>query len=202
ILPVFFWDFGTGSPPGGPGPGGMIATNLDRLEIYAHARHIATPLPDREASPSLAYPPAFADLTVDGPGLPELRIDGFLDGLRVASARMSADTTRDRLWLAAEDRTIEADGTDATRISFRALDAYGNQRPHVTGEVTLAIAGPATLIGDNPFPFAGYGGVGGCFVRSRPGRTGPVRISASPRSRGWPQAQRAVPPPALHRQSR
>ena len=67
---------------------------------------------------------------------------------------MSADTTRDRLWLTADDRAIEADGTDATRITFRALDAYGNQRPHVTGEVTLAIAGPATLIGDNPFPFA------------------------------------------------
>ena len=76
---------------------------------------------------------------MDGSGLPELRIDGFLGGLRVASARMSADTTRDRLWLAAEDRAIEADGTDATRITFRALDAYGNQRPHVTGEVTLAI---------------------------------------------------------------
>src|SRR5205807_3526310 len=35
ILPVFFWDFGPGSPHGGPGPDSMIATNLDRLEIYA-----------------------------------------------------------------------------------------------------------------------------------------------------------------------
>ncbi len=202
ILPVFFWDFGTGSPPGGPGPGAMIATNCDRLEIYADARHIATALPDRGAFASLAYPPAFADLTVDGSGLPELRIDGFLGGQRVASAAMSADTTRDRLWLAAEDRAIEADGTDATRISFRALDAYGNQRPHVTGEVTLAIAGPATLIGDNPFPFAEYGGVGGCFIRSRPGRTGLVRISASHPSLGRAQAQLAVTPPAPHRQFR
>jgi beta-galactosidase len=180
----------------------MIATNCDRLEIYADARHIATALPDRRAFASLAYPPAFADLTVDGSGLPELRIDGFLGGHRVASARMSADTTRDRLWLAAEDRAIEADGTDATRISFRALDAYGNQRPHVTGRVTLAIAGPATLIGDNPFPFAEYGGVGSCFVRSRPGRTGRVTISARHPSLGRAQARLAVTPPAPHRQFR
>ena len=202
ILPVFFWDSGTGSPPGGPGPGAMIATNCDRLEIYAGARHIATALPDRQAFASLAYPPAFADLTVDGPGLPELRIDGFLGGQRVASARMSADTIRDRLWLAAEDRAIEADGTDATRIIFRAVDAYGNQRPHVTGQVTLAVDGPATLIGDNPFPFAEYGGVGSCFIRSRPGRTGLVRVSATHRSLGRAHAQLAVTPPAPHRQFR
>jgi beta-galactosidase len=115
---------------------------------------------------------------------------------------MSADTTRDRLWLAAEDRAIEADGTDATRITFRAVDAYGNQRPHVTGRVTLAVDGPATLIGDNPFPFGEYGGVGSCFIRSRPGRTGLVRVSATHRSLGRADAQLTVTPPAPHRQFR
>ena len=69
---------------------------------------------------------------------------------------------------------IQADGSDATRLTFRALDAYGNQRPYVPGDVTLTLAGPATLVGDNPFPFGSYGGVGGSFARSAPGRTGPV----------------------------
>ena len=202
ILPVFFWDFGPGSPPGGPGPGAMIATNCDRLEIYAGGTHLATSRPDRRAFTSLAYPPAFADLTVDGSGLPELRIDGYLGRQRVASVRMSADTARDRLWLAAEASAIEADGTDATRITFRALDAYGNQRPHVTGPVTLAVAGPATLIGDNPFPFAEYGGVGGCFLRSRPGRTGVVTVSVRHPSLGRAQARLVVTAPAAHRQFR
>jgi len=202
ILPVFFWDFGPGSPPGGPGPGAMIATNCDRLEIYAGTAHIATARPDRRAFASLAYPPAFADVTVDGSGLPELRIEGYLGGQRVASARMSADTTRDRLGLAVEDSAIEADGTDATRITFRALDAYGNQRPHVTGPVTLAVAGPATLIGDNPFRFARSGGVGGGFIRSRPGQTGVVTVSATHPSLGRAQVRLAVTRPAAHRQFR
>ncbi len=91
---------------------------------------------------------------------------------------MSADTARDRLALTADDGSIQADGTDTTRLTFRALDAYGNQRPHVAGDVSLSLTGPATLIGDNPFPFGAYGGVGGAFVRSEPGRIGLVRVTA------------------------
>ena len=34
------------------------------------------------------------------------------------------------------------------------------------------------LVGDNPFPFGVYGGVGGAFVRSRPGGTGLVTVTA------------------------
>ncbi len=93
-------------------------------------------------------------------------------------------------------------GADATRITFRALDAYGNQRPHVTGPVTLTVTGPATLIGDNPFPFARSGGVGGGFIRSRPGQTGMVTVSATHPSLGRALARLAVTPPAAHRQFR
>jgi beta-galactosidase len=178
ILPVFFWDFGPGSPPDGPGPRAMIATNCDRLEIYVGGRHAATGTPDTRGFGHLAHPPVFADLAVDGSGLPELRIDGYLGGRRVASVRMSADPARDRLALTADDRSIQADGSDTTRLTFRAVDAYGHQRPHATGEVSLALAGPATLVGDNPFGFGRYGGVGGAFVRSRPGRAGLVRVTA------------------------
>ncbi len=178
ILPVFFWDFGPGSPPHGPGAEAMIATNCERLEIYAGPEQVATGIPDHARFGGLAYPPVCTDLTVNGSGLPELRIDGFLGGQLVVSARMSADPARDRLVLTADHESITADGTDTTRITFRALDAYGNQRPHVTGDVALQLTGPAILVGDNPFPFGEYGGVGGAFVRSLPGRPGPVTVTA------------------------
>jgi beta-galactosidase len=178
IEPVFCWDFGPGSPPHGPGADAMIATNCERLEIFAGPEHIATGFPDRARFGGLAYPPVFADLTVDGSGLPELRIDGYLGGRLVASARMSADPARDQLGLTADHASITADGTDATRVTFRALDAYGNQRPHVTGDVTVQLAGPAILVGANPFPFGEYGGAGGGFVRSLPGRPGLITITA------------------------
>jgi beta-galactosidase len=69
-------------------------------------------------------------------------------------------------------------------VTFRALDAYGNQRPYVTGEVSLSLTGAATLVGDNPFAFGTYGGVGGAFVRSEPGQAGTITVIARHRALG------------------
>ncbi len=179
ILPVFFWDFGSGSPTGGPGPGTMIATNCDRLELYLAGRHFTTGTPDRQAFGSLAYPPVLVDLTVAGTSLPDLRVDGYIGQTLVSSLLMSSNPALDQLVLSVEDPTIQGDGIDATRLTFRALDAYGNQRPYPSGDVRLTVAGPATLIGQNPFAFATFGGVGGAFIRSQPGRTGVVTVTAS-----------------------
>jgi beta-galactosidase len=195
ILPVFFWDFGPGSPPYGPGPNAMIATNCDQLEIFAGPGHIATGIPDRTRFGGLAYPPVFADLTVDGSGRPELRIDGYLGGQLVASTRMSADPAHDRLVLTADHASITADGTDTTRVTFRALDAYGNQRPHVTGDVTVQLAGPAILVGDNPFPFGEYGGAGGAFVRSLPSQPGLVTVTVRHPALGYDTVTVTTTPP-------
>ena len=38
--------------------------------------------------------------------------------------------------------------------------------------VTLTLTGPATLIGDNPFAFGDYGGLGAVWIRSLAGQTG------------------------------
>jgi beta-galactosidase len=193
IMPVFFWDFGPDAPFG-PGPDSMIATNCDRLEIYSGGYHVATGTPDTARFGSLAYPPVFVDLLVDGSGRPELRIDGYLRGKLATSVRMSADARRDRLVLTAEDPSILANGTDATRLTFRVVDAYGNQRPAATGLVHLSTAGPATLIGDNPFDFGAYGGVGGAFLRSKPGQAGPVSVTAHHRALGWATVQVTAAP--------
>lgn len=178
IVPVFRWESGPGAPAHGPGADAMIATNCERLEIFAGPDHIATGLPDRARFGGLAYPPVFADLTMAGATMPELRIDGYLGGQFVTSARMSADPACDRLVLTADHASLTADGWDATRVTFRAVDAYGNHRPHVTGDVALQLTGPATLVGDNPFPFGEYGAAGGAVVRSLPGQPGLVTVTA------------------------
>jgi beta-galactosidase len=192
ILPVFWWDFGPASPPCGPGPGTMIATNCDRLEIYAGDRHLATGTPD-------TCPPVFADLTVDGSSLPELRIEGYVRGRPAATVRMSADPALDCLELTAGDAAIEADGSDATGVTFRAVDAYGHHRPGVSGTVGLAVSGPAEVIGDNPFPFAACGGVGGALIRSLPGETGPVSVTVQHPVLGAASVHLMALPPAAGR---
>jgi beta-galactosidase len=92
---------------------------------------------------------------------------------------MSSNPASDHLRLDLEDSSIQADGSDTTRLTFRALDAFGNQRPYVSGDVTLSLKGPAVLIGQNPFDLGGYGGVGGALIRSEAHRTGTVTVTAS-----------------------
>jgi beta-galactosidase len=62
---------------------------------------------------------------------------------------------------------------------FRAVDRFGAPRPYADGQVTLDIAGPAVLIGDNPFDFAAAGGAAAVWIRSRPGSPGTVTVTAS-----------------------
>jgi len=154
--------------------------------------HVATSAPDTLNYGSLAYPPVIVDLTVDGTGLPELQVNGYRGTQLAATLLMSADPRGDRLQLTADDTTIIADGSDATRITFRAVDAYGNHRPGVTGSVALSLAGPATLISQNPFQFGEYGGVGGGFIRSLPGKTGPVQVTAAHATLGQASVQVTV----------
>jgi beta-galactosidase len=203
ILPVFPWDAYPGSPLTGHRATWMIATNCDLLQIYVGGRHAATGTPDRARLRHLDYPPVLLDLAASpaltaalgGPALPDLRIDGYSGGQLVARVSMAADTSADRLALTVEDEVIVADGSDATRVTFRAVDAYGNQRRHVTGTVSLSLTGPALLVGDNPFAFGAYGGLGGAFIRSLPGATGPVTMTAAHQALGEATAQVRVVPP-------
>jgi beta-galactosidase len=179
IAPAFYWDFGPVSPVTAL-PAAMICANLDRLELYVGGEHFAAVVPDTGGYPHLDYPPSFADFrAVDGSSRPELRIDGYLGADMVASRSFSADPSGDVLTLAADDPEIEADGADATRLEFRAVDRYGAPRPYVTGQVGFEVTGPAVLVGDNPFDFAAAGGAGAVWIRSRPGARGTVTVRAS-----------------------
>ena len=189
IAPAFYWDFGPSSPVSAL-PVAMICANLDRLELYVGGEHFATVLPDTGGYPHLNYPPSFADFRpVDGSSRPELRIDGYLGADMVASRSFSADPSGDVLTLAADDPEIEADGADATRLEFRAVDRYGAPRPYVAGQVGFDVTGPAVLVGDNPFDFAAAGGAGAVWIRSRPGARGTVTIRASHPALGHAEAR-------------
>jgi beta-galactosidase len=179
IEPAFYWDFGPASPVTSL-PAAMICANTDRLEVYVDGSHLCTALPDAADYGTLAYPPSFVDFRgVDGSALPDLRIDGYLGPDLVASRSLASDPSSDRLSVALDDQEIDGDGVDATRLVFRAVDRYGAPRPYVTGQVTLALEGPAVLVGESPFDFAAAGGVGAAWIRSRPGSPGPVTVTVS-----------------------
>jgi len=184
IAPAFYWDFGPTSPVTSL-PTAMICANLDSLEVYVAGQLLTTVTPDTTDYGNLPYPPSFVDFSaVDGSSLPELRIDGYLAGTKVTSTSFDADPSHDRLELTADDTVIDADGSDATRLAFRAVDSYGNARPYVDGLVTLSITGAAMLVGDNPLDFGQTGGTGAVWVRSLPGSPGVVTVRASHASLG------------------
>jgi beta-galactosidase len=165
-----------------PPPAAMVASNCERLEIYIGGVHVATALPATHSPlySHLAYPPFLVPLPAFAPDdMPELRIEGYVDGQQVTEIRMASDPAGDVFAMAADDATIYADGSDATRVVFRAVDAYGNQRRYPVGEVTLTLTGPATLLGDNPFAFGEYGGLGAVWIRSLAGQPGTITLAAT-----------------------
>lgn len=190
LEPSFFWDFGPTSPVSELGAHAAIWSNADTLEVFVDQRHHASLRPDRAEFPRLPHPPFFADFTGIG-GAPELRIDGYLAGRLVLSRRFSADRRQDRLSLVLDDSSVVAGGSDATRAQLRAVDAHGADRPYVTGDVALELEGPATLVGDNPFPLGETGGAGAVWLRSGRG-AGEVRLRANHPTLGSAETTLAV----------
>ncbi len=191
LIPVFYWD--DNDPPGA---NSLFATNCDRLELYLGGFHWQTATADTVEFRHLRYPPVSADLTQhkSGGSLPDLRVDGYVGAAKVTTLLMTANTSRDFLELSAASARLTGDGTDATAVTFRAVDAHGNRRPGVTGSVTLALSGPGTLVGTNPFPFGTLGGVGGAFIRSVPGTAGQVTVTATHNTLGTATVRISVIP--------
>ena len=192
IVPAFFWQLG--GTPAGPA---MIASNCEQLEIFIDGVHLTTAQP-ASGSPQyggLDHPPFLVSFPARTPAVPsELLIVGYVGGRQVAEVRMSSDPSRDTLAMAADDTTISADGSDATRVVFRAVDAYGHQRRYPAGQVTLTLSGPATLVGDNPFAFGAYGGLGAVWIRSVAGQPGVITLGASQPDLGLAEVQvRSLP---------
>lgn len=183
IEPNFWWDFGP-ETPAGPGERAAIFSNCDRVEVSIGGKLRGAIHPDRAGYPNLRYPPFFADLRLEGSVPGDLRIDGYVGSIRVLSRSFSADRAADRLWLRVDDRVLNGDGVDSTRLVFAAVDRFGALRPFAAGAVSLEVDGPAEIVGDNPFALEESGGAGAVWVRTLPGRTGRIQIKAQHRTLG------------------
>jgi beta-galactosidase len=170
----------------------MIASNCQRLEVFIGGTHVTSAVPafDSPLYGSLAHPPFLVQLPRKIPNpAPDLLVQGFADGRQVAELRMSADPAGDTFAMTVDDTVITADGSDATRAVFRATDTHGNQRRYGSGQVALALSGPATLVGDNPFEFGRYGGLGAVWIRSQAGQPGAITLTANHPQLGQAEVQ-------------
>jgi beta-galactosidase len=183
IEPNFYWDFGP-QTPFGPGKRAAIFSNCERLELFVNDKHHGTAHPDRVNFPRIAYPPFFVNLSMDGSGKPELRIDGHVGRSLALSRSFSSDPAKDFLLLRADDHHLVGDGSDAVRLEFRAVDRFGASRPFVSGDVTFQVEGPGLIVGDHPFQWAASGGVGAVWIKAAKHGGGRIRVTAAHTSLG------------------
>lgn len=179
IEPAFYWDFQDDLSVLTLDTA-LICSNAQRLELYVGGAHLTSLTPARDVYPHLDHPPFLADFsTVDPGGLPELRIDGYIGQRRIASRSYSADRSRDRFTVTADDSRLLADGVDATRIEFGCVDAHGALRPYAAGDVHLSMTGPGRLFGDRTFPASVAGGAGAVWIRTVRDRPGAIVLRAT-----------------------
>lgn len=175
IEPGFFWSSGDHSEAGGPGlvP---ICSNCDHLKVYLDGKLKWEADPDRQTYGSLKHPPFLIKIT-DLPLNPwgDLTIEGYINGKLAKTVKLSGTGVDADLKVEPDDKELQGDGRDATRVVLRVTDEYGNIRPFATGAVSLAISGPGEIIGENPFSLAGGGGA--VWVKAKEA-TGRIRLEA------------------------
>ena len=166
----------------------VFCSNCDHLKIFARADSLeSNPWvalteidPDRAEFEHLKYPPFVLDLaTLDlkklRAGWGDLRAEGYINGKLVITKTLSGRGVDSKFVLVADDKELEADGADTTRVVVRVTDEFGAMRTYANDPIAFTLEGPAMLIGDNPFALTG----GTCAVWVRAGeQAGTVRLTA------------------------
>jgi beta-galactosidase len=155
----------------------VICSNCEQLKIFGRAKCLdsnpwellAEIGPDREEFEHLKYPPFVLDLNKldlhkSRAEWGDLRIDGLIDGKQVISKSLSGRGADAKFVLVPDDRELQADGADCTRVVMRVTDEFGAIRTYANDPITLTLEGPGNLIGDNPFALVG--GTGAVWIRA------------------------------------
>jgi len=166
----------------------VVCSNCDHLKFYLRERSLgsnpwklAAELdPEKTEFDHLTYPPFILDLKsfdkkqFDFPW-GDLRIDGFIKGKQVISKSLSGSGVDRKFILLPDDRTLNADGADTTRVVLRVTDEFGAVRTYANDPILFTLSGPAEIIGDNPFALVG--GTGAIWIRAKE-TAGTARLSA------------------------
>src|SRR5581483_5726368 len=99
-----------------------------------------------------------------------------IDGKKVIEKKMSGQGVDTNFVLRPDDKEINADGADTTRVVLRVEDEFGRIRPFANDSIKLEFEGPAELIGDNPFSL--IGGTGAVWIRAKE-QAGKVTLTAT-----------------------
>ena len=167
-----------------------VFSNCDHLKFFVGEQMIAEADPDRTNFGNLPHPPYQVELKGRIP-LGDLRIEGYLAGKKVIEKQYGWRGADQQFALSADDATLVADGADATRVTFRVTDEFGNLRRYTSAAISFSLEGPAEIIGDNPFSLAA--GCGAIWLRATE-QAGAVTLKATHPVLGTRQVQIKIVP--------
>ena len=142
----------------------VVCSNCDHLKFYVNEKLVAEADPDRREFAHLKFAPFSTDLSRVHWGWGDLRIEGYIAGRQVISRSFSGRGVDRKFALLPDDTTLAADGADTTRVVLRVTDEFDAIRPFANDAIRFELAGPAEMIGDNPFAL--IGGSGAIWVRA------------------------------------
>ena len=155
---------------------GMVCSNCEHLKFYVGDKLVAEADPDKTQFQHLRYAPFTANLQASGHQFGDLRIEGYLQGKKVITKTLSGKGIDQKFTLLPDDKNLNADGADTTRVVLRVTDEYGAIRPFANDAIKLELEGPAEIIGDNPFALVG--GTGAIWIRAKE-QAGTVQLTAT-----------------------
>lgn len=153
----------------------LICSNCEKLKVYVAGNLVGEIEPNRQTYQHLKFPPFSINLkSALLKKWGDLKIEGYIGGKLVGTRQMSGKGVDQKFIVEADDKQLNADGIDMTRIVFRVTDEFGNTRPFAFGVIQFSVEN-GEIIGDNPFAL--IGGQSAIWVRSTE-KKGVIRLSA------------------------
>jgi beta-galactosidase len=154
----------------------VVCSNCDHLKFYIAGKPVAEADPNKTEFAYLRYAPFVVDLGRAVGDWGDLRIEGYLNGKQAIVKILSGKGFDQKFALLPDDTQLNADGADTTRVVLRVTDEFGAIRPFANDAIKLELAGPAEIIGDNPFAL--IGGTGAVWIRAKE-QPGTVKLTAT-----------------------
>lgn len=146
----------------------VILTNCDHVDIRLAGQDFGRFYPAREKFAGLEYPPIVIDHIPETGEWGSTWFDGefigYHEGKEVVRKRFIKNPVAAELTIKADDTQIYADGQDATRVVFQAVDQVGNPLPYLADFIKIELTGPGEIIG--PSEVALIGGCVATWVKS------------------------------------
>ncbi len=127
-----------------------IFTNCDYVKVYTNGKEIGTYYPAKDEFPGVPYPPCRVTNfnVVWGQLWGSARFEGYIDDELVIERFYAHDPVPTTLTVVPDDKAIDADGIDVTRVEVKACDQAGNPLPYFFSPAHIEVTGAGELIGD------------------------------------------------------